>query len=119
MKTAFHGEPSKKPRCNDDETEDGQDGDRDKNRGPIYQGLTKTITTILRGRAISKDEREQKLVARRVMSVTSYDGPIADPKYLDWSEHPITFSRADQWSDIPYLGHFPLILDPIIKDVRF
>jgi hypothetical protein len=34
-------------------------------------------------------------------------------------KYPITFSRADQWSDIPYLGHFPLVLDPIIKDVRF
>ena len=53
------------------------------------------------------------------MSVTTYDGPIVDPKYLDWSEHPITFSRADQWLDIPYPGHFPLVLDPIIKDVRF
>ncbi|XP_066320574.1 uncharacterized protein [Miscanthus floridulus] len=53
------------------------------------------------------------------MSVATYDGPISDPKYLDWSEHPITFSRADQWSDNPYLGNFPLVLDPIIKDVRF
>ena len=53
------------------------------------------------------------------MSVAAYDGPIADPKYLDWSEHPITFSRANQWSDIPYLGRFPLILDPTIKDICF
>jgi len=45
--------------------------------------------------------------------------PIADPKYLNWLEHPITFSRADEWLDIPYPGHFPLILDPIIKDVHF
>jgi len=53
------------------------------------------------------------------MSVATYDGPITDPKYLNWLVHPITFSRADQWSDIPYLGHFPLVLDPIIKDVCF
>ena len=53
------------------------------------------------------------------MSVATYDGPVADPKYLDWSEHPITFSRADQWSDIPYPGRFPLVLDPTIKDVCF
>ena len=53
------------------------------------------------------------------MSVATYDGPITNPKYLDWLEHPITFSRANQWSDIPYPGHFPLVLDPIIKDVRF
>ena len=53
------------------------------------------------------------------MSVASYNNPIADPKYLDWSKHPITFSRANQWLDIPYLGHFPLILDPIIKYMCF
>ena len=53
------------------------------------------------------------------MSVTTYDGPISDPKYLDWLEHLITFSRADQWLDIPYLECFPLILDPKIKDMHF
>ena len=53
------------------------------------------------------------------MLVTTYDGKVTDPKYLNWSKHPITFSRADQWSDIPYLGHFPLVLDLIIKDVCF
>jgi len=53
------------------------------------------------------------------MSVATYDGPASDPKYINWSNHLITFSRADQWLDIPYLGHFPLVLDPIIKDVRF
>ena len=49
------------------------------------------------------------------MLVASYDDPIADPKYLDWSEHPITFSMVDQWADIPYPVHFPLVLDPIIR----
>ena len=52
------------------------------------------------------------------MSITKYD-TIADPKYLDWSEHPITFNRADKWVDIPYPGHFPLVLDPTIRNVRF
>ena len=53
------------------------------------------------------------------MSVATYDGPVTATKYLDWSEHPITFSRADQWSNIPYPGRFLLVLDPIIKDVCF
>ena len=58
----------------------------------------------------------QKLTARQVRSITKYD-TVADPKYQDWSEHPITFSRADQWADIPYPGHFPLMLDPTICDM--
>ena len=53
------------------------------------------------------------------MSVATYDGPVSDPKYLDWLEHPSTFSMADQLLDIPYPGRFPLILDPIIKDMHF
>jgi hypothetical protein len=38
LKKAFRGEPSKRPWRNDDddETEDGQGGDRDKNKGPVY-----------------------------------------------------------------------------------
>ena len=52
------------------------------------------------------------------MSITKYD-TVADPKYLDWSEYPITFSRANQWVDIPYPGHFPLVLDPTIYNMRF
>ena len=52
------------------------------------------------------------------MSITKYD-MVADPKYVDWSEHPITFNRDDQWADIPYPGHFPLMLDPTIRNVRF
>ena len=44
---------------------------------------------------------------------------VADPKYLHWLEYPITFSRADQWADIPYPGHFPLVLDPTIHNVLF
>ena len=52
------------------------------------------------------------------MSITKYD-IVTDPKYLDWSEHPITFSRADQWVDISYPRHFPLMLDPTIHNVWF
>ena len=52
------------------------------------------------------------------MLISKYD-TIVDPKYLDWLKHPITFSRADQWVDIPYPGRFPLMLDPTIRNVRF
>ena len=34
-------------------------------------------------------------------------------------EAPITFSRANQWVDIPYPRHFPLMLDPTIHNVWF
>jgi hypothetical protein len=34
-------------------------------------------------------------------------------------EYPITFSRVDQWSDIPYPVRSPLVLDTIIQRVHF
>ena len=43
----------------------------------------------------------------------------ANPIYRPWSEVPITFSRANQWVDIPYMGRFPLILDATIQKVLF
>ena len=43
----------------------------------------------------------------------------ANPSYRPWSEVPITFSRADQWANIPYIWRFPLILDATIQKVLF
>ena len=71
------------------------------------------VATIFGGLASTKSRREQKLIAWRVLSITTED-IAANPSYRPWSEVPITFSRADQWVDIPYIGHFPLILDATI-----
>ena len=53
-----------------------------------------------------------------MLAVDTQDA-IANPSYCSWSEVPITFSRADQWADIPYTGCFPLVLDATIKKVLF
>jgi hypothetical protein len=53
------------------------------------------------------------------MALNNSDGRVTDPKYQNWSHQPITFSRADQWANIPKPGRFPLVLDPIIRNVQF
>ena len=53
------------------------------------------------------------------MLVVNTQDAIADPSYRPWSEVPITFSRANQWADIPYIGYFPLVLDATVKKVLF
>jgi hypothetical protein len=53
------------------------------------------------------------------MALNNPNGTVVDPKYQNWSHQPITLSRADQWANIPELGRFPLVLDPIIRNVRF
>jgi hypothetical protein len=43
---------------------------------------------------------------------------VAAPVYLDWSDKPITFDQADHPDHVPSLGKYPLVVDPVIGDVR-
>jgi hypothetical protein len=42
----------------------------------------------------------------------------ATPKYLKWSEVPITFDRSDHSNFVPKPGWYPLIVSPIVKVVK-
>ena len=53
------------------------------------------------------------------MLAVASEETTANPSYRPWSKVPITFSRANQWADIPYIGHFPLVLDTTIQKVLF
>jgi len=83
-----------------------------------FQDHDKVVATIFGGLAAAESRRDQKLTAYWVFAVNKEDA-IANPSYRPWFEVPITFSRTDQWVDIPYTWHFPLILDAIIKKVLF
>jgi hypothetical protein len=56
---------------------------------------------------------EQKLLLREIMSVEP-----AAPRPLRWSEVLISFSRDDQWTNFLEPGKFPLVLDPVVAEVR-
>ena len=53
------------------------------------------------------------------MLAVNAEDAIAKPSYRPWSKVPITFSRVDQWADIPYIGRFRLVLDATIRKVLF
>ena len=38
----------------------------------------------------------------------------ATPRYLNWSQYSIQFSREDQWTSVGNVGHYPLVLVPTI-----
>jgi hypothetical protein len=40
------------------------------------------------------------------------------PEYLKWFDVPITFNRSDHSDFVPKPRRYPLIISPIIKDVR-
>jgi hypothetical protein len=42
----------------------------------------------------------------------------ATPEYLKWFEVPITFEHSDHLDFIPKMGCYPLIVSPIVKDVK-
>jgi hypothetical protein len=66
---------------------------------------------ILFGRLSTK--RSQKATRREVLNIEP-----AVPTPLKWSEVPITFSRADQWTSFPEPWCFPLVLIPVVAGSR-
>jgi hypothetical protein len=57
--------------------------------------------------------RSQKATRREVLNIEP-----AVPTPLRWSEVPITFSRAYQWTSFSELGRFPLVLKPVVAGSR-
>jgi hypothetical protein len=58
-------------------------------------------------------KRSQKATRREVFNIEP-----AVPTPLRWSEVPITFSHADQWTRFSEPGRFPLVLKPIVASSR-
>src|SRR5438128_2482699 len=71
------------------------------------------LNMIFGGSAAYESKRKQKLTAREINAVM----PVT-PKYLKWSELPITFDRSDHLDNIPHPGRYPLVLDPIVRTVK-
>src|SRR5438105_5049686 len=65
------------------------------------------------GSTAYESKGKQKLAAQEINTVI----PVT-PKYLKWSEAPITFDRLDHPENIPHLGRYPLVLDPIVRTVK-
>src|SRR5438128_10472620 len=71
------------------------------------------LNMIYGGSVAYESMRKQKLTAREINAII----PIT-PKYLKWSEVPITFDRSDHLDNIPHPGRYPLVLDPIVRTVK-
>jgi hypothetical protein len=103
------GKKNKKPM--DKEPEDDDQGDQGRN--PKFQDASKTVNVIFGGDGDFGSRWEQKLLLREIMSIE-----LAAPRPLRWSEVPISFSRDDQWTSFLEPGKFPLVLDPVVAEVR-
>jgi hypothetical protein len=85
----------------------------DKSQSAKFQDASKTINVIFGGDDEFGSRREQKLLLREIMSVEP-----AVPRPQQRSEVPISFSREDQWTSFSEPGKFPLVLDPVVAEVR-
>jgi hypothetical protein len=68
---------------------------------------------IYGGWVANASARHRKQERREVCSVK-----VAAPVYLDWSDKPITFDQDDHPDRVPSPGKYPLVVDPVIGNVR-
>jgi hypothetical protein len=73
----------------------------------------KAVNYIYGGPDSYESKRKQKLITWEVMMISA-----ATPEYLKWSEVPITFDHSDHPDFIPKPEQYPLIVFPIVKDVK-
>jgi hypothetical protein len=75
-----------------------------------FQEPDKTVNVLFGG---LPTRRSQKATKREVLNIEP-----AVPTPFRWSEVPITFSRADQWTSFSEPGHFPLVMKPVVAGSR-
>jgi hypothetical protein len=68
---------------------------------------------IYGGQVANASARHRKQERWEVCSVK-----VAAPVYLDWSDKPITFDQGDHHDRVLSPGKYPLIVDPVIGNVR-
>jgi hypothetical protein len=57
---------------------------------------------------VPKSKKERKSISRQVSLAIS--SPPATNEYLQWSDQPVKFSRADHPRKVPRSGHSPMVL---------
>jgi hypothetical protein len=56
---------------------------------------------------VPKSKKEQKSISRQVNLAITLPPPTTE--YLNWSDHPIKFSREDHPPQVPQPGHTPMV----------
>jgi hypothetical protein len=95
--------------------EDGKGHDNDKKEGGKEEGFLKVHNCfMIYGEQAAKAlARHRKQERRKVCLVK-----VAAPVYLDCSDKPITFDQGDHPDFVPSPARYPLVVDPIIGNVR-
>jgi hypothetical protein len=95
--------------------EGGKAHDNDKKEGHKAEEFPEVhdCFMIYSGRMANASAWHRKQERREVCSVK-----VVAPVFLDWSDKPITFDQGDHPDRVPSPGRYPLVVDPIIGNVR-
>jgi hypothetical protein len=95
--------------------EGGKGWDNDKKEGDKAEEFPEVhdCFMIYGGQVANASARHRKQERWEVCSVK-----VAAPVYLDWSDKPITFDQGDHPDRVPSPGKYPLVVDPVIGNVR-
>jgi hypothetical protein len=95
--------------------EGGRAHDNDKKEGHKAEEFPEVheCFMIYGGQVANASARHRKQERREVCSVK-----VAVLVYLDWSDKPITFDQGDHPDRVPSPGKYPLVVDPVIGNVR-
>ena len=97
MKRENRNQNNSEPKQEESKEEKRAEGD--------YQEPQRQLAVIFSGVPNTRNKRQEKLAHRAIMAAEP-----ATPRYLDWSEYPIQFTREDQWTSATNAGCYPLIL---------
>jgi hypothetical protein len=86
---------------------------QEEREGEAFPRVNREVNVIFDGHGSQENKRQQKLNDRQILVATT--GP---PAPYRWSEHPITFTRADQWLNFDHPGKYLLLVDPVIRESR-
>jgi hypothetical protein len=104
LRRALKDSPDPRPPHNKKGKKKADEGNGD------FQEPDKTVNVLFGG---LPTKRSQKATGREVLNIE-----LAVLAPLRWSEVPITFSRADQWTSFSEPGRFSLILKPVVAGSR-
>jgi hypothetical protein len=107
----FQPLPPPPPRGGPDEPKQPQQPEE--GGGGAFPRVEREVNVIFGGHGSPENRRQQKLNDRHVLAATT-----SAPAPYRWSEHAITFSRADQWLSFDHPNKYPLLVDPVIRESR-
>jgi hypothetical protein len=81
--------------------------------GGAFPRVNGEVNVIFGRHGSQESKRQQKLNDHQILVAAT-----SPPAPYRWSEHPITFTRADQWLNFDHPGKYPLLVDPVTRESR-